>query len=158
MDEAEKKGQWVRAPELDYENAGVDTKALLTCPNCNEFYLHHAGVQAYHRDEDAQSVTVTTVVGGTTMLNAIPSDLSGNPSARRTGLVLQFWCESCGIGNADGNGEGCGGFAELCFAQHKGVTQVFWRYEPPPADREDADAGEAAARAQLAGAPAAGRA
>ena len=44
--------------------------------------------------------------------SSIDTDLKGNPSARRDGLAIRFWCESCDARPV------------LTIAQHKGSTLV----------------------------------
>src|SRR5262249_30257487 len=89
----------------------------LVCPNCGEPYgFHHDAVVVYSRAEDAET-TVETLVdenGKVTCLD-VPSAQSRNPSGRRDGVAISFWCELCPFKG------------ELTFAQHKGATIVKWR-------------------------------
>jgi hypothetical protein len=39
----------------------------------------------------------------------------GNPSSRRNGVVIRFWCEDCDV------------ISELTLEQHKGNTLLRWR-------------------------------
>ncbi len=75
--------------------------------------MHHSGVKVFDRNEDEDTGLFVHVREQTVQVaTKIPE---GNPSLRRGGLVLGFWCELCG------------GSAELCIAQHKGWTYVAWR-------------------------------
>ena len=98
--------------------------ANLLCPRCGNSYLHHRGVVAYDRSEDAETVLKTSVEVGKTTVQLVAQADSGNPSSRRDGLVIQFWCENCGGGD-DGSS-----VIELTLAQHKGETEVTWRFTP----------------------------
>ena len=96
----------------------------LLCPRCGNNYLHHRGVAAFDRSEDAETVLKTSVEVGKTTVQLVAQADSGNPSMRRDGLVIQFWCENCGGGD-DGSS-----IIELTLAQHKGETEVAWRFTP----------------------------
>ena len=89
----------------------------LICPHCREkySYLHHDQVTVYSRDEDSPRVTKTVVRDHLAEISTIDNDTSGNPSSRRDGVAIRFWCELCHT------------ISELTFAQHKGVTQLEWR-------------------------------
>ena len=98
--------------------------ANLLCPRCGNSYLHHRGVVTYDRSEDAETVLKTSVGVGKTTVHLVAQAESGNPSSRRDGLVIQFWCENCGGGD-DGSS-----VIELTLAQHIGETEVAWRFTP----------------------------
>jgi hypothetical protein len=84
----------------------------LQCPHCGGGYLHHGAVTIFSRpEEDAESCAIE-VEGRSAVLR---ENASGNPSLRRDGLAVRFWCELCPI------------ILELTLAQHKGVTLVEWR-------------------------------
>jgi hypothetical protein len=87
---------------------------LLTCPCCGNSYLHHDKVVAYERHEDATRVLRIEVDGGGAKLEWVAND-SRNPSSRRNGLCIEFYCENCG------------NRSELTIAQHKGETLLGWR-------------------------------
>lgn len=102
----------------------IDEGGHLICPGCGSEYLHHATVRVYGRiDEDSVELVKVEV---TTVREHIPdprvaqqpqqppSD-KGNPSARRDGVTIGFWCENCAVE------------VELVLAQHKGVTEIHWR-------------------------------
>jgi hypothetical protein len=93
----------------------------LVCPQCGEDTLHHDTVTVYARGEDAGTV-VRTVIDpeGRPAVDVVRDSQTDNPSRRRHGLAIRFWCEVCGD-------FGTGGGVELTFAQHKGATQVTWR-------------------------------
>jgi hypothetical protein len=109
---------------------------ILLCPCCGEeCALHHYSVSIFDRREDAEYVTKTQVVslhdhdgipkldydpetGNSLVISRIKSEGSGNPSARRHGLIIHFYCEHCGDG------------IDLTLSQHKGSTLLEWRLPP----------------------------
>jgi hypothetical protein len=124
--------------EFAWEASGWDVKNALACPHCGSANLHHYGFTDYDRDEDA--ATVEIVDCGSVIFDdtgerhsvwgrvgcASPavgsnlqvfSDLSSdrNPSARRHGIVVKFWCECCP------------NISLLCIDQHKGYSFIGWR-------------------------------
>jgi hypothetical protein len=92
----------------------------LLCPRCHSNYLHSGGITAYDREEDAEHTIVTTLDGAQTAQRRMPSLTCNNPSERRHGIAIVFWCESCHA------------FSELTFAQHKGRTLCAWRDATSP--------------------------
>lgn len=93
----------------------------LFCPQCEDQgypCLHHTGVTIYDCAEDAGHTIETRVSHGATAVAVVPSAGSSNPSDRRDGLAIQFWCEHCH------------GVSELTLAQHKGSTFLRWRFDP----------------------------
>jgi hypothetical protein len=88
--------------------------ATLRCPTCNEDYLHQTDVAVFGRVEDEDQVRVTTVTEKGTHEAVITNDLSLNPSPRRYGLRISFWCEHCEQ------------VPDLGIYQHKGNTFIEW--------------------------------
>jgi len=85
-----------------------DVNALI-CSNCNSEYLHHQEVRIFERQEGVEGGLRVSVND----LGAyIDNSLTGNPSERRGGIVIQFRCENCGC---------C---SELRIAQHEGLSLV----------------------------------
>ena len=97
----------------------------LLCPRCSSRHLHQVSVVLYDRAEDAASLLKVEVGGSRVTTSLAPSIGSGNPSNRRHGLVIRFLCEGC----RGGEGEDT---LELTLAQHKGATEVVWRFTPRP--------------------------
>lgn len=89
----------------------------LCCPHCGENYLHHDKIAVFSRNEDDEHTLRTVVGGNQTSTSVVHSSHSGNPSSRRDGLIIGFWCEICG------------GLSDLLIAQHKGCTEMFWGHE-----------------------------
>lgn len=94
----------------------------LHCPRCGENNLHQIGVTVYYRGEDAEYIVKTNVQGATTSTEMVANKESDNPSSRRDGLAIQFRCEHCTGYPTD--------ILELTIAQHKGSTEVGWRFSP----------------------------
>ena len=97
----------------------------LVCPNCGSNYLHHYKVEVSDRGEDDEYVLYTSIRTGdypgcegsspySTSVKQITNTKSRNPSYRRHGLRVLFWCENCDIE------------PELMIAQHKGCTILEW--------------------------------
>lgn len=85
------------------------------CPCCKNNYLHHTGVRVFDRDEDDENVVMTVVENNATSVKTIPSKDAKNPSARRHGIRISFWCEHCDTIPYD-----------LVISQHKGCTFLGW--------------------------------
>ena len=86
----------------------------LLCP-CGDMYIHQRAVEVFNRSEDAEEGTHVLVDEENI---TVDRDLTGNPSLRRQGLSIYFWCE------------GCGDTSKLTIAQHKGVTLVEFAIVP----------------------------
>lgn len=92
----------------------IDEDNTLLCPRCDGGYLHHGNIEVYSRYEDAEQTLQTVVMNHQTKTALVASNTAINPSARRGGLRINFFCELCGEES------------DLTFAQHKGVTFVEW--------------------------------
>jgi hypothetical protein len=90
---------------------------ILVCPHCHDSHscLHHGVLTVYHRREDESRLTRIGVRNGSALIERVDSDGSGNPSSRRDGLAIHFYCELCDLSS------------ELTIAQHKGQTLLAWR-------------------------------
>jgi hypothetical protein len=98
----------------------------LQCPSCGDPTLHHDAVNVYFRQEDADEGIAVAVDGGAigSMVKvdaaagqvpvAVSTSQAGNPSPRRDGVAIRFWCESCAATPV------------LNIIQHKGDTIVEW--------------------------------
>jgi hypothetical protein len=117
MDDEINTNSW-RFAEVTF-SADWSPTEVLQCPNCGEFNLHHGSVRVYDRaGEDCERVAVTDVAYGKAETAHVLSSDSGNPSLRRSGLAIAFWCEHCTV------------HAELTLAQHKGSSFLKWRFLP----------------------------
>ena len=86
----------------------------LRCPECGECMLHHTDVTVYSRPVEDGPVTAVCVRPDAS-ISAQPGKWKGNPSGRRDGVTIRFYCENCDLD------------AELTIAQHKGHTAMLWR-------------------------------
>ena len=105
----------------------------LRCPFCGSPTLHHETVDVYFRQEDADHGIAVTVqgaaVGAMTKASeqvtggmrdpdlipvAVGTDQQQNPSPRRDGVAIRFWCEACPATPV------------LNVIQHKGDTIIEW--------------------------------
>ena len=81
------------------------------CPTCwKDGHLHHDRVTVFSRKEDANPDVTVVDVPDTN--NAARPDLPENPSERRSGVVIEGWCE------------GCEWRWLLTVSQHKGDTMI----------------------------------
>ena len=104
----------------------IDDNTWLVCPECGNNYLHHNALTVYNRAEDAPATRVThlgTAMDGfspnatdDTLTSAtVKSDACDNPSSRRHGLQIRFYCETCAAEPT------------LNLYQHKGFTGLEWK-------------------------------
>ncbi len=91
--------QWIREkPSLgerpmDKQTGSFFKNAPLACPNCGDEYLHHHSIEVYHRDkEGSDSGLMTEISAGAT---TVTTNMDGNPSKRRDGIIINFSCETC---------------------------------------------------------------
>ena len=74
-------------------------EGTLLCPYCeqdNAAFLHHLGLSYFARGEDEVTGTRIDVKQGGVRVNVSTlNPLEGNPSARRGGISILFWCEIC---------------------------------------------------------------
>jgi hypothetical protein len=107
--------------ETIHENVCVDDDVLL-CPRCGFNCMHHYRVTAFNRKEDDARVQKTDIVtddlywgGGSAEVRvSLVKNTSDNPSSRRHGITMCFFCE------------GCHGKFKLSIDQHKGQTSMRW--------------------------------
>jgi|10_taG_2_1085330.scaffolds.fasta_scaffold70374_2 hypothetical protein len=91
-----------------------EDEQVLVCPGCGIECLHVHKTFNYSRGEDNEKVQRTTQdSAGNVKIENVENEGSGNPSARRDGLKIQFYCEA-----------GC--MVTLNIAQHKGNMFFKW--------------------------------
>lgn len=83
--------------------------AELLCPRCESNYMHHEALDVFERSEDATQGLHFSVSGSKA---TVDTSLTGNPSRRRDGIKIKFWCE------------GCHGISIFSISQHKGCSLV----------------------------------
>lgn len=88
---------------------------LSECPYCEGNNLHQTDVTVYQRAEDASNVRVTHIMDTGTLTSAtVANHDSNNPSERRSGMQVHFWCETCEHKPI------------MAIFQHKGTTFIGW--------------------------------
>lgn len=83
-------------------------KCCLCCPKCGFYYTHHIGTVIFNRKGEDGPNKLLTDCPDDYMLRWLPE----NPSSRRDGIAILFWCEGCHV------------VFEMTIAQHKGNTHV----------------------------------
>ena len=73
--------------------------------------MHHSVVDVFERGEDEPEHTKVHVDGNNVIISR---GKNGNPSIRRDGLSIFFWCETCE------------NHPKLNIYQHKGSTYIQW--------------------------------
>ena len=106
---------------LPHQRDGFGSADALFCPDCGHDCLHHGRVEVFDRRQDNDQVDVAVIDGGQARVERAPNASSGNPSLRRHGLRIFFWCERC---------SGVGADKVLCIEQHKGNTFLSWGPSP----------------------------
>ena len=96
-------------------NVAVDEYGGLLCPICGGANLHHELVEVFDRKKE-DSTTGWHVSSGDGKPPRIDTQMKGNPSERRDGIIVHMWCENC----TDEGGNPVP--IELTIAQHKGTT------------------------------------
>ncbi len=97
---------------LKFEHHWGLNRHTLLCPLCGGNYLHHKVIETFERCEDAEEGMHTTITRDRVDVKYEP--LVDNPSPRRDGLKIEFYCEFCG------------NQLTLVILQHKGETWVGW--------------------------------
>lgn len=91
---------------------GYSANGWLACPNCGYDNLYHMAVEIFERDED-EPRGIHVVVQGPRVL--VDREIKKNPSRRRQGLLVSFFCEQCSA------------TPTLALIQHKGNTYLEWQ-------------------------------
>lgn len=98
-----------------------DSADSLVCAHCGGENIHHDQVEVYCRQEEDSTAGAHVEIGfghkHADKLDAIAMTFDtnaaiGNPSERRDGVRILFWCE------------GCEGISELEIFQHKGWSGI----------------------------------
>ena len=94
----------------------LTSDSILQCPHCNGEHLHHIRTEVYCRaDEDANYGTML-IADECSRWNHVKfeSSFSNNPSTRRNGIRILFYCETCPERPI------------LNIIQHKGSSYIVW--------------------------------
>lgn len=84
---------------------------VLVCPYCTCGYTHQGEIQIFNREQEDSERGLHVAVDEDTV--KIDSNMTGNPSSRRQGMVVRFECENC---RRD---------FKVCIEQHKGHTFMY---------------------------------
>jgi len=95
---------------------GKSPDDCIKCPACQGGHIHHDTVTIFDRKaEDAPSYALVVERGGCVSNITGARAEQDNPSSRRHGVAIRFWCEECDT------------ISELAVEQHKGSTRLRWR-------------------------------
>lgn len=97
---------------------------LLCCAGCGGTYLHHDRIEVFNRSKEDALTGVRVRVAGLRVATG-PDAHKGNPSSRRDGVAIRFWCEQCPA------------LTDLLVAQHKGQTEIYTVISDPLRALED---------------------
>ena len=86
--------------EWDKQYVYSQCEDVLLCPRCKSTYLHHTGIIVSDRSEDEKWCQETKIDRDGTTVNRTPGNY--NPSPRRDGMIIKFWCENCDLEWSDG--------------------------------------------------------
>ena len=89
---------------------GYDGNNALRCPGCGCENLHHYQVDVFCREKEDAPRGVHAMVRPSGAV--VKSDMKFNPSSRRDGLVVSFFCEQCDV------------ISVMTIVQHKGTTYL----------------------------------
>lgn len=84
----------------------------LECHHCGGDNLHQTNCATYWRDSEDSEIGASTFSGKEEA--SFCNSMNGNPSPRRDGISITFWCE------------GCNNISQLDIIQHKGSTYLDW--------------------------------
>jgi hypothetical protein len=100
---------------VSFTEDGITGTDELACPSCGGGNLHHSTITVFSRREDEAEVLQTKVCGVRGTVTVTRDAGADNPSRRRDGIAIGFYCETCRVA------------PELTIAQHKGSTFINWR-------------------------------
>jgi len=99
------------------KNIGTDDTSLL-CPVCGGNNLHHTDVFVSSRRSEDNKVGITASISDGGKVAITGEANSENPSARRNGMSIYFYCEQCD--------DTATYPLRLNLYQHKGTTYIEW--------------------------------
>lgn len=109
--------------KIEFVEVGLGISDLL-CPRGGGRDLYHRGATFFERGEDDKQEVVIDVRGPKVSTAVSSAGTTGNPSRRRHGIIIHFDCAAC----TDRYGK-----IQMGLAQHKGSTEITWRFDPIPA-------------------------
>lgn len=94
-------------PKIAISDDFFMNEQVYLCPFCKYPFTHHGKIEIFGRAEDDRFPNHVTVEDYHV---SVDREDSGNPSGRRGGISIKFWCENCMRVHY------------ITIAQHKGVT------------------------------------
>ena len=80
----------------EFASPMVSESGELACPYCgDDGYLHHDLVQVYSREREDSDSGIHATVSSKHLSAYADKDMRKNPSSRRDGITISFWCETC---------------------------------------------------------------
>ena len=67
---------------------------VLHCPHCGDIYLHYVDIHVFNREKEDADKGLHCFIKGTSV-SVDTNACDRNPSERRNGIKIKFWCESC---------------------------------------------------------------
>jgi DNA-directed RNA polymerase subunit M/transcription elongation factor TFIIS len=104
------KEQQTIQPKIDKDSYG--SFSVLNCSLCGGENVHQQDVEVFIREEDANKGLHVSITSEPQSFK-VDENMNDNPSPRRQGLKIKFWCEQCGTSSY------------LYILQHKGETIMF---------------------------------
>lgn len=114
--------------KLDYREFGSPDYSVMKCARCESNNLHQFKVEVFARQEDQEKYTSYTVYNAEPHWDSSSQDRNclglivdqdkahaSNPSDRRQGVNIHFWCELCSH------------ITKLSISQHKGCEYLEYR-------------------------------
>tara|TARA_R100001244_G_C5162413_1_gene131116 strand:+ start:95 stop:421 length:327 start_codon:yes stop_codon:yes gene_type:complete len=93
----------------------INDMVFTMCPYCRGNNLHQDKVAVWFGGEMSPFNDIQVVVDQEGISEGTSQE--GNPSSRRDGLLIRFWCETCD------------NIPSLSISQHKGSTFIQWLTE-----------------------------
>jgi len=106
--------------EIHLENGLSFDDNVLLCPRCGGYNLHHEDVIVCSRKYDDGSDGISAKIDRHGVATIDGDPVTNNPSSRRSGLSISFWCENCMQDHNDDSQ------FSLNIYQHKGSTYMEW--------------------------------
>lgn len=70
-------------------------ETMLRCPACGSIHLHHNKVDVFERRHEDSAEGFHVAVDCDAASATVDKSIAGNPSERRGGISITFWCEQC---------------------------------------------------------------
>lgn len=114
---------------LKFEDFGDPGEGTLLCPHCGSNNLHHDRIEAFNRNHEDDEIGHHIVLDTDNSTIALETGMDGNPSSRRNGISIFFWCEGCCLTDVEDDPISPDRVV-LTIAQHKGATLVSIEWVP----------------------------